>query len=45
MTFIFMNNCHRGKSAINAVQLQRRLNLREPEDRAAWEILERKLFG
>lgn len=45
MTFIFMNNCHRGKSAINAVQLQRRLNLRDPDDRAAWEILERKLFG
>ena len=45
LTFIFMNNCHRGKSAINAVQLQRRLDLREPEDRAAWEILERKLFG
>lgn len=32
LTFIFMNNCHRGKSAINAVQLQRRLDLRDPTD-------------
>ncbi|MGC9529449.1 MAG: DUF72 domain-containing protein [Candidatus Bipolaricaulaceae bacterium] len=45
LTFIFMNNCHRGKSAINAVQLQRRLNLRDPDDRAPWEILEQRLFG
>ncbi len=45
MTFIFMNNCHRGKSAINAVQLQRRLEVRSPQDRAAWEGLERRLFG
>ncbi len=44
MTLLFMNNCHRGKSAMNAVQLQRQLGLRDPQDRAAWEVLERKLF-
>jgi len=43
-TLLFMNNCHRGKSAVNAVQLQRLLGLRDPEDRAAWEMLERKLL-
>ncbi|MFO8034838.1 MAG: DUF72 domain-containing protein [Candidatus Bipolaricaulota bacterium] len=45
LTLLFLNNCHRGKSAVNAVQLQRQLGLRNPEDRAAWETLERKLFG
>ncbi len=44
LTLLFFNNCHRGKSAINAVQLQRQLGLRDPADRAAWEALERKLF-
>ncbi len=45
LTLLFMNNCHRGKSAVNALQLQRRLGLRDPESRASWEMLERKLFG
>ncbi len=45
LTLLFMNNCHRGKSAVNAAQLQRQLGLRDPEDQAAWETLERKLFG
>ncbi len=44
-TFLFLNNCHRGKSAVNAVQLERRLGLRAPEDRAPWERLERRLLG
>lgn len=44
-TFLFMNNCHRGKSAINAAQLQQRLGLRPPDARPAWERLERRLFG
>ncbi len=44
-TFLFMNNCHRGKSAINAAQLQERLSLRPPEARPGWERLERRLFG
>ncbi len=45
LTLLFLNNCHRGKSAVNAVQLQRQLGLRDPEDQAAWEILQRKLFS
>ncbi len=44
-TFLFLNNCHRGKSAVNAVQLERRLGLRAADDRAPWEKLERRLLG
>lgn len=44
-TFVFMNNCHLGKSARDAIKLLRQLHLRPPDYVPVWDRTDDALFG
>ncbi|QAA76776.1 MAG: hypothetical protein BIP78_1010 [Candidatus Bipolaricaulis sibiricus] len=44
-TFVFMNNCHMGKSVRDAVKLLRQLHLRGPDYVPPWDATRDPLFG
>jgi len=45
MTFVFMNNCHMGKSVRDAVKLLRQFHLRGPDYVPPWDTADDPLFG
>ncbi len=45
MTFVFMNNCHMGKSVRDAVKLLRQFHLRGPDYVPPWDAADDPLFG
>lgn len=45
MTFIFMNNCHMGKSARDAIKLLKRFQMRDPDYQPPWDLKDDRLFG
>ncbi len=44
-TFVFMNNCHLGKSVRDAVKLLRQFHLRGPDHVPPWDATKDPLFG
>ncbi|MDD5453435.1 MAG: DUF72 domain-containing protein [Candidatus Bipolaricaulis sp.] len=45
MTFVFMNNCHMGKSVRDAVKLLRQFHMRGPDYIPPWDVKDDSLFG
>ncbi|HAZ27485.1 TPA: DUF72 domain-containing protein [Candidatus Acetothermia bacterium] len=45
MTFVFMNNCHLGKSVRDAIKLLRRFHMRDPDYQPPWDRTDGQLLA